>query len=157
MADVCTTPRATALHAITIGDQDGLLAFGLDTAPGAIVMALRGNISSPSSRSSPAAWSALSPRKSAPDIYKQLLRVGTPETTLSREQGKRAETLIFGRSSRRSSIPVGHSLGPEGAQGTTGNQMALEVEGVVGGGMHRNEALQTFEVWKQATFIRMAA
>jgi hypothetical protein len=35
--------------------------------------------------------------------------------------------------------------------------MALEVEGVVGGGMHRNEALQAFEVWKQETFIRMAA
>jgi hypothetical protein len=80
--------------------------------------------------------------------------VGTPETTLSREQGKRAETLIFGQSSRRSTIPVGHSLGPEGAQGTAGNQMALEVEG---GGMHRNEALQAFEVWKQETFIRMAA
>jgi hypothetical protein len=43
---------------------------------------------------------------------------------------------------------------PEGAQGTAGNQMALEVEG---GGMHRNEALQAFEVWKQETFIRMAA
>jgi hypothetical protein len=71
--------------------------------------------------------------------------VGTPETTLSPEQGKRAETLIFGQSSRRSTIPVGHRAG---------NQMASEVEG---GGIHRNEAFQAFEVWKQETFIRMAA
>jgi hypothetical protein len=80
----------------------------------------------------------------------------TGTTSQSRELGRRAEALSFWQLSRSSgrSVPIGHGLGPEGAQGTAGNQMALEVEG---GGMHRNEALQAFEVWKQETFIRMAA
>ena len=57
---------------------------------------------------------------------------------LSRELGRRAEALSFWQLSRSSgrSIPIGPGLGPEGAQGAAGNQMALEVEGVVGGGMH---------------------
>jgi hypothetical protein len=38
-------------------------------------------------------------------------------------------------------IPIGPGLGPEGAQGAAGNQVALDVEGVVGGGMHRDETL----------------
>lgn len=38
-------------------------------------------------------------------------------------------------------LPVGHGLCPEGAQGAAGDQVALEVEGVVDGGMQRDEAL----------------
>jgi hypothetical protein len=62
---------------------------------------------------------------------------------LSRELGRHAEALSLWHLSRRSGrgIPIGPGLGPEGAQGAAGNQMALEVEGVVGGGMHRDEAL----------------
>jgi hypothetical protein len=64
-------------------------------------------------------------------------------TAWSRELGRRAEALNLGRALRRCgrSLPVGHGLCPEGAQSSTGNQMTLEVEGVVGGGMHRDEAL----------------
>src|SRR3954453_20214500 len=67
----------------------------------------------------------------------------TTITSQSRELGRRAEALGFGRSSRRSgrSVPISPGLGPEGAQGSAGNQVALEVEGVVGGGVHRDEAL----------------
>src|SRR4051794_11597483 len=62
---------------------------------------------------------------------------------LSRELGRRAEALSFWQLSRSSGrgIPIGPGLRPEGAQGSAGNQMALEVEGGVGGGMHRDEAL----------------
>ena len=62
---------------------------------------------------------------------------------LSRELGRRAEALSSWQLSRSSgrSIPIGHDLGPEGAQGSAGNQVALEVEGVVGGGVHRDETL----------------
>src|SRR5689334_21449523 len=42
---------------------------------------------------------------------------------------------------RDRSIPVGPRLRPEGAQGAAGNQMTLEVEGVVTGGMHRDKEL----------------
>src|SRR4051794_41363389 len=46
---------------------------------------------------------------------------------------------VVGPSGR--SIPIGHGLGPEGAQGAAGDQVALDVEGVVGSGMHRDETL----------------
>lgn len=38
-------------------------------------------------------------------------------------------------------LPVGHGLCPEGAQGAAGDKVTLKVEGVVDGGMKRDEAL----------------
>src|SRR6187431_1604642 len=67
----------------------------------------------------------------------------TTTTSQSRERGWRAEALGFGRSSRRGGrgLPVGHGLRPAGAQGTAGDQGALDVEGAVGGGVCGDEAL----------------
>ena len=64
--------------------------------------------------------------------------VASRQPALSRELGRRAEALSFWQLSRSSGrgIPIGHGLRPEGAQGAAGNQMALDVEGVVGGGLH---------------------
>ena len=55
---------------------------------------------------------------------------------LSRELGWHAEALSFWQLPRNSgrSIPISH--GPEGAQGAAGNQMTLDVENIVGCGMH---------------------
>jgi hypothetical protein len=60
----------------------------------------------------------------------RVARLRQPPAASSRERGRCAEALSFDRSSRRRgrSVPIGHCLGPEGAQGSAGNQMALEVE-----------------------------
>jgi hypothetical protein len=70
-----------------------------------------------------------------------LLRLETLEWVLSRDLGWRAEALSFSRSlcCRGRSVPIG--LRPKGAQSAAGNQMALKVEGVVGGGVYRDETL----------------
>jgi hypothetical protein len=64
-------------------------------------------------------------------------------TALSWELCQRVEALNFWQLSRSSgrSTPISHGLSSEGVQGSAGNQMALKVEGVVGGGMYRDKAL----------------
>ena len=72
-----------------------------------------------------------------------LRHYGATATALSRKLG-RAACFDFPTGSRRGGrgLPVGPGLRPEGAQGTAGDQVALEVEAVVDGGVQGNEALR---------------
>src|SRR3712207_8670863 len=62
-----------------------------------------------------------------------------PYTTLFRSDARPTSRR------HRYRMPLRHRLRPEGAQRAAGDQVALDVEGVVGGGVHRQEALRSEE------------
>jgi len=68
---------------------------------------------------------------------------GIPEAVLSREPKNQEERVVRDRPSRSyyRGVPLISGLGSEGPQGAAGDEMALQVEGVVDGGMGGEEAL----------------
>src|ERR1051325_7402646 len=78
-------------------------------------------------------------RSSSPAYSRNRPLTGT--VTLPRGELKRAHTGFVSRRGNRSR-PMRHRFGSEGPQGRSGDEMALQVEGVVDGGVQAEKSLR---------------